>query len=302
MNRQDGPLQIGGLNENTNVAQVLRLNDAGELLTTGGGGGGTSDVNLTEVGGAAIALGQAAMAASLPVVLASNQTAVPVSGPLTDTQLRATAVPVSGPLTDTQLRATAVPVSLATAPTTAVTVADGANVVEGSTTGAAVITDVNGTIQQYLRGIVKLLITAGTVVLGAGTSIIGAVKSAGYQNAMWYATHVPATNVVATITQASAGGSTRNVCTGFTVSLCAGATAPTAVQLSVALIDGATGGTNYLWRSNISLPATAGAISAFIRTNGWFVGTAATAMTLEFSAAGGTSTFESVSMSGTTTL
>lgn len=38
-------------------------------------------------------------------------TAVPVSGPLTDTQLRATAVPVSGPLTDTQLRATPVPVS-----------------------------------------------------------------------------------------------------------------------------------------------------------------------------------------------
>lgn len=38
-------------------------------------------------------------------------TAVPVSGPLTDAQLRATAVPVSGPLTDTELRATAVPVS-----------------------------------------------------------------------------------------------------------------------------------------------------------------------------------------------
>jgi hypothetical protein len=35
-----------------------------------------------------------------------------VSGPLTDTELRASAVPVSGPLTDTQLRATAVPVSL----------------------------------------------------------------------------------------------------------------------------------------------------------------------------------------------
>jgi hypothetical protein len=37
--------------------------------------------------------------------------AVSVTGPLTDTQLRATAVPVSGPLTDTQLRALAVPVS-----------------------------------------------------------------------------------------------------------------------------------------------------------------------------------------------
>lgn len=36
---------------------------------------------------------------------------VPVSGPLTDAQLRATAVPVSGPLTDAQLRAAAVPVS-----------------------------------------------------------------------------------------------------------------------------------------------------------------------------------------------
>lgn len=41
---------------------------------------------------------------------------VPVTGPLTDTQLRATAVPVSGPLTDTQLRATAVPVSAASLP------------------------------------------------------------------------------------------------------------------------------------------------------------------------------------------
>lgn len=35
----------------------------------------------------------------------------PVTGPLTDAELRATAVPVSGPLTDAQLRATPVPVS-----------------------------------------------------------------------------------------------------------------------------------------------------------------------------------------------
>ncbi len=37
-----------------------------------------------------------------------------VTGPLTDTQLRASAVPVSGPLTDTQLRASAVPVTIPT--------------------------------------------------------------------------------------------------------------------------------------------------------------------------------------------
>lgn len=44
------------------------------------------------------------------------QATQPVSGPLTDAQLRATAVPVSGPLTDTQLRASAVPVSAAALP------------------------------------------------------------------------------------------------------------------------------------------------------------------------------------------
>lgn len=43
----------------------------------------------------------------------------------------------------------------------------------GTTSGAAVITDANGALQQYLRGIVKLLITSGTVVLGAGTAAIG---------------------------------------------------------------------------------------------------------------------------------
>lgn len=84
--------------------------------------------------------GQGTMANSAPVVVASNQSAIPVSGTfwqsiqpvsftwtgLTDTQLRATAVVVSmtsttitgsvavmGPLTDAQLRAAVVPVSLA---------------------------------------------------------------------------------------------------------------------------------------------------------------------------------------------
>lgn len=39
----------------------------------------TANVNLVDVGGAAIALGQGAMVASLPVTIASNQSAVPVS-------------------------------------------------------------------------------------------------------------------------------------------------------------------------------------------------------------------------------
>jgi hypothetical protein len=43
--------------------------------TTGGGGG---NVNLTEVGGAPVALGQTVMAGSIPVVIASDQSPIPV--------------------------------------------------------------------------------------------------------------------------------------------------------------------------------------------------------------------------------
>jgi hypothetical protein len=83
------------------------------------------------------ALGQTTMAASQPVVIASDQSAVPVSGTvstggLTDTELRATPVPVSGPLTDAQLRAAPVPVS------GTVTVTDGSGplTVDGTVTVA----------------------------------------------------------------------------------------------------------------------------------------------------------------------
>jgi carbon monoxide dehydrogenase subunit G len=50
-----------------------------QVFATTTSSGAAQDVNLIKVGGAAIALGQAAMAASVPVVVASNQTAIPVS-------------------------------------------------------------------------------------------------------------------------------------------------------------------------------------------------------------------------------
>lgn len=107
------------------------------ITITPGGGGATSANQVTQIAletaiAASVAsidndtlpAGQATMAASSPVVIASNQSAIAVTGPVTDTQLRASAVPVSltsttitgsvavtGPLTDAQLRATAVPVS-----------------------------------------------------------------------------------------------------------------------------------------------------------------------------------------------
>lgn len=49
-------------------------------------------------------------ASAVPVSVSNFPATQAVSGPLTDAQLRASAVPVSGPLTDAQLRATRVPV------------------------------------------------------------------------------------------------------------------------------------------------------------------------------------------------
>ena len=63
------------------------------------------------------------------------------------------------------------------------TLLDGANATHGITTGAAVITDVAGTFQQYLRGIVKLLAGTLTVashaVTNAGTFAVQAAATLG---------------------------------------------------------------------------------------------------------------------------
>lgn len=58
---------------------------SGELLVTKGSGGTGADVNLIEVGGAAIALGQTTSANSLPVVIASDQSAIAVTASFTPT-------------------------------------------------------------------------------------------------------------------------------------------------------------------------------------------------------------------------
>jgi len=95
--------------------------------------GATSlDVNVNGwFGSTAPTVGQKAMVSSIPIVIASDQSSLPVTvgnfpttqdvnvtnaslavtGPLTDTQLRASSVTVSGPLTDVELRATPVPVT-----------------------------------------------------------------------------------------------------------------------------------------------------------------------------------------------
>lgn len=101
-----GDVSLGDVNANFGTAPTGYTPDSGGIGNLGWLG--TIRKAITDRFGI---LGQANMAGSAPVVIASNQSAVAVSGPLTDTQLRNAAVPISGPVTDTELRAAPVPVS-----------------------------------------------------------------------------------------------------------------------------------------------------------------------------------------------
>lgn len=114
----------------------------------------------------------------------------------------------------------------------------------------------------------------------------------------WTATHAPAVNTQATASKVAGGAGVRHVCTGISINLAAGGTAPTATQLTVNLRDGATGVGTILATWTIAIPATAGAFATVNLTGLKIPGTANTAMTLEFTAAGGANVYESVTLFG----
>jgi len=89
--------QIGGKGPDGNF-HIFSTDVFGALNVNTSGGGGSSSVNLVMVGGAAIALGQTTMAASLPTTIASNQSAIPVSGTVTSNQGTANTIANSWPV------------------------------------------------------------------------------------------------------------------------------------------------------------------------------------------------------------
>jgi len=110
----------------------------------------------------------------------SGSNPIPVTGALTDTQLRASAVPVSGPLTDTQLRATAVPVSASALPLPS-GAATAANQSTGNTSLANIDTDLGAVADSAassdtgsfsLIALVKRGLTNWTTLLGRIPSLV----------------------------------------------------------------------------------------------------------------------------------
>lgn len=113
-------------------------------------------------------LGQALMSNSVPVTIASDQSAIPVSGPLTDSQLRASAVPVS---------AASLPLPTGAATEATLASIDGkvpANLTVSATRllvdGSGVTQPVSGTVNAAQSGTWNINNVSGTVSLPTGAA------------------------------------------------------------------------------------------------------------------------------------
>jgi hypothetical protein len=130
--------------------------------------------------------------------------------------------------------------------------------------------------------------------IAAATSINAQLVS---EPGQWTVTHAPAVNTAAVASKSAGAAGVRHVCTGVSINLASGG-APTATQLTVHLRDGATGAGSILASWIIAIPAVAGEYRGIQLTGLKVFGTAATAMTLEFATAGGSDTYESVTLFG----
>lgn len=109
----------------------------------------------------------------------------------------------------------------------------------------------------------------------------------------WAQGHAPAVNVQATTTKAAGGAGVRHVCRSIAFSMFAAAALG---PIQVNLRDGASGAGTILWTMTVQAGVGGFIAQAFSGLN--IFGSANTAMTLEFSAAGGAADSESVSFSG----
>ena len=175
-----------------------------------------------------------------------------VTGPLTDTQLRATPVPVSGtvtasgPLTDTQLRASAVPVSAASLP-----LPTGAATSARQDTGNSSLSSIDGKITAVNTGAVTI-----SSALPAGTNNIGKTSPAAF---------VTTSGTLQSAAAATGNGSTLAVdgCEAAMITV-------TGTFVGTITIEGTEDGTNYVSMMRKQIGAT-DTSSNGITTTGVFV-------------------------------
>lgn len=131
--------------------------------------------------------------------------------------------------------------------------------------------------------------TAANLAAALGTSSL-LVASPGD----WTVVHAPGAAAQATATKAAGGAGVRHVCTSISATIACGATAQT--PLNVFLRDGVTGAGTPIWAASIAAPVNGTGILSFDGLS--IVGSANTAMTLEFSAAGVAASVEAVTVCG----
>lgn len=136
-------------------------------------------------------------------------------------------------------------------------------------------------------------------IRSAAAAILAAQSSVGAQliaaPGQWSVTHSPAVNTVATITKAAGAAGVRHVCTSLLGALSAPGAAATPV-LNLRLRDGVSGAGTILWSATHM--AGIGFADEVSQTGLNIVGSAATAMTLEFDIAPGANNFASVALTG----
>lgn len=118
----------------------------------------------------------------------------------------------------------------------------------------------------------------------------------------WSVTHAPVANTQAVASKAAGGTGVRHVCTAIHARIVGGTTAPAAALATVHLRDGATGAGTPLASFSLSLAGAIAAKDEIVFTGLNIVGSANTAMTLEFDAAEGINTLESVTLVGYSTV
>lgn len=140
----------------------------------------------------------------------------------------------------------------------------------------------------------------GAYIPASAAQLAAAVQSAQViaHPGQWAVNNVPAANTQATVSKAAGGAGVRHVLQAILAAAVSDSAAPAAIARAVYVRDGASGVGTIIWAGYCALPAVAGEKSEIALSGLNIVGSANSAMTIEYSQAMGANTYQSVSMAG----